>query len=179
MPGHLLPPPQLWRLNVVTDLKPEDLARLREIAEKAKAGLADGAWTRDPRTYWIWAPSLKGGHAHIADIRGWGYLTGGGHGALGMSEEDAIEAQTAWGEHIATFGPDLVLSLLADRARMEKALADARQTIIAFCAPFAVQYAHDHGYDDGELHPGHYKILAAAGARMVDFRPRAEGASDA
>jgi len=26
MPGRLLPPPQLWRLNVVTDLKPEDLA---------------------------------------------------------------------------------------------------------------------------------------------------------
>jgi len=32
-------------------------------------------------------------HAKVLDMRGWGYLTGGGHGALGLSQEDASKIQ--------------------------------------------------------------------------------------
>ena len=45
--------------------------------------------------------------------------------------------------------------------------ADLKTTVIAFCAPWAVEYAKDHGLDG--LHPTHYDILEKCGARMVDF----------
>ncbi|MHB8287115.1 MAG: hypothetical protein ACYDD1_20900 [Caulobacteraceae bacterium] len=45
----------------------------------------------------IFAPSLKGGETRVADLRGWGYLTGRGHGALGLSEDQAIAAQNIVG----------------------------------------------------------------------------------
>lgn len=61
----------------MTDLKPEDLAKLREIAEKAQAACPN-----------------------------WHHI--------GMSDPFAI--------YVNAFRPELVLSLLADRARMEKAL---------------------------------------------------------
>jgi hypothetical protein len=46
---------------------------------------------------------------------------------------------------------------------------DLKQSVIAFCAPWAVTYARDGGLPDGHLHPGHYDILEKCGARMVDF----------
>lgn len=42
-----------------------------------------------------------GGDVVICDIRGWGYLTGKGHGALGLSESEGRRLQEATGEHIA------------------------------------------------------------------------------
>lgn len=62
--------------------------------------LRPGAWFFDGICK-VWAPSLKGGHTPVCDIRGWGYLTGGGHGALGLPEEQALETQLAWGHLIA------------------------------------------------------------------------------
>ena len=43
-------------------------------------------------TTWIVGKDPSGDLCHIADIRGWGYLTGGGH-ALALSSEEAIAAQ--------------------------------------------------------------------------------------
>lgn len=36
-----------------------------------------------------------GGHAKLFDVRGWGYLTGNGHGGLGLSYEEAMAIQKA------------------------------------------------------------------------------------
>lgn len=73
-----------------------DHAELARLAEAAKSRLASGEWRADPNSpSFIWGDSLKGGDTHVAMVRGWGYLTGGGHGAIGLSEEDGLEAQLA------------------------------------------------------------------------------------
>ncbi len=41
---------------------------------------------------WICGTDAFGGLCHVADIRGWGYLTGRGQ-ALALHPDDAIEAQ--------------------------------------------------------------------------------------
>jgi len=69
----------------MTDLKPEDLVKLREIAEKAQAACPN-----------------------------WHHI--------GMSDPFAI--------YVNAFRPELVLSLLADRARMEKALDHALAALV-------------------------------------------------
>lgn len=52
------------------------------------------------RAGYIWGRSEKGGLTVIANIRGWGYLTGQGHGALGMNDATATARQLAWCEMI-------------------------------------------------------------------------------
>lgn len=52
---------------------------------------------------------------------------------------------------------------------LEAENADLKSSVIAFCAPWAVAYARDHGLPEGHLSPGHYDLLKACGARMVDF----------
>ena len=37
----------------------------------------------------------------VLDVRGWGRLTGRGHGALGLPEKEAMELQDAFGRHVA------------------------------------------------------------------------------
>jgi hypothetical protein len=72
-----------------------DLDKLEELAKEATAHLAGHDLTASTYGRMIFGQSKKGGHAHVFDIRGWGYLTGKGGGALGLSEEQAIEAQKA------------------------------------------------------------------------------------
>jgi len=43
-----------------------------------------------------------GGVAKLLDVRGWGYLTGTGHGALGLSAEEAAAAQTEFTDFVVT-----------------------------------------------------------------------------
>ncbi|MEZ0212490.1 MAG: hypothetical protein ACAH27_06000 [Xanthobacteraceae bacterium] len=50
-------------------------------------------WTFHPIGGEIVAPSAKGGTRKVIDMRGWGYLTGGGHGALGLDWETARAEQ--------------------------------------------------------------------------------------
>jgi hypothetical protein len=72
-----------------------DLDKLEELAKAATAHLAGHDLTASTYGRMIFGQSKKGANAHILDIRGWGYLTGKGGGALGLSEEQAIEAQKA------------------------------------------------------------------------------------
>jgi hypothetical protein len=72
-----------------------DLDRLEELAKAATAHLAGHDLKASTHGRMIFGQSKKGGDAHVLDIRGWGYLTGGGGGALGLSEEQAIKAQKA------------------------------------------------------------------------------------
>ena len=66
--------------------------------------------------------------------------------------------------------------LEAENARLVKLVEEAgeenkrlKADVVAFCAPWAVSYARDHGFPPGHLHPGHYDILRRAGARMDSF----------
>lgn len=66
-----------------------------------------GPWNIDTHALGIWAPSEKGGETKIFDIRGWGYLTGHGYGALALPFDKAKDIQRANGL-IAAAGPDLL-----------------------------------------------------------------------
>lgn len=57
----------------------------------------------------------------------------------------------------------------AEIERLREEVAELRTSVVAFGAPWAASYAHDHGAPSGALHHRHYDILAAAGARMVNF----------
>lgn len=54
-----------------------------------------GPWSIDKHTLWIVARDTPKSQMHVADIRGWGYLTGKGHGALGLDVEEAKAIQDA------------------------------------------------------------------------------------
>ena len=55
-----------------------------------------------------------------------------------------------------------------ERLRAEN--ADLKNSVIAFCGPWAVQHARERGLPCGTLYALHYDILANAGARMADFK---------
>lgn len=65
------------------------------------------------------------------------------------------------------------LALEVERLTAEN--ADLKNSVVTFCAPWAVRYAEDHGMPEGHLHPTHYDILANAGARMAHFTRAALG----
>jgi hypothetical protein len=52
-------------------------------------------WRSCPYSQDIYADNVPKGPMRVADIRGWGYLTGKGHGALGLSNEEALATQIA------------------------------------------------------------------------------------
>lgn len=47
------------------------------------------------RLGWFYIEHPEKGWSHIADIRGWGFLTGGGTGALGLSDDEGKAIQDA------------------------------------------------------------------------------------
>jgi len=62
-----------------------------------------GPWTYDHRSGWINADNCcSRGPMHVADIRGWGHLTGHGHGAHGMTTDEGIAIQAANAELICS-----------------------------------------------------------------------------
>jgi hypothetical protein len=65
-----------------------------------------GQWTCDNAGY-IWADSIKGGRTHMIDVRGWGYLTGRGHGALDLDNVTASRIQDGLGALLCA-APDLL-----------------------------------------------------------------------
>lgn len=70
-----------------------------------------GPWSYDPKSGWISTNACCArGLMHVADVRGWGHLTGGGHGAHGMAHEAAREIQDANARLIAA-APDLLVAL--------------------------------------------------------------------
>lgn len=59
-----------------------------EVLMKSKLSFHD-------RLGWFYIEHPDKGWSHIADIRGWGFLTGGGNGALGLSDDEAKAIQDA------------------------------------------------------------------------------------
>jgi len=109
---------------------------IREIIEGCE-GAQGGPWKLDKFACYVWAPSEKGGdfplmdelggNERVAEMRGWGYYTGNGHGALALSPAEAKNRQRMTGEHIARLDPATVRSafteLLANRAALSAAQA--------------------------------------------------------
>ena len=72
-----------------------------------------GPWKVSQPSYWINAPHCcERGPMHVADARGWGHLTGKGHGAHGMEAKEAIAIQEANAKLIAA-APDLLAACQA------------------------------------------------------------------
>jgi len=70
----------------------QEIAEIRALCELA---------TPAPWEYYGYGVLILAGNMRIADIRGWGHLTGKGTGGLGLSDDEAIAVQTANGELIA------------------------------------------------------------------------------
>jgi hypothetical protein len=73
-----------------------DFSHIRKLLEKA----TPGDWRYEGRAQHIIHDDAKG-MMQVADIRGWGHLTGGGHGAWGMDADKAASIQDANG-HLIT-----------------------------------------------------------------------------
>ena len=72
-----------------------------------------GPWGTDARFMSIVTTNVKiGGPAKLFDVRGWGYLTGMGHGGLGLDPDAAYEIQKA-NARLASAAPDLLAALKA------------------------------------------------------------------
>lgn len=157
----------------MTDLKPEDLVKLREIAEKAPG--QDG-----------WGLFAKGATLSISrngaapsqsiDMVHWSGFDGS---SLRVKAD-----RKALAKHIATFDPPTVLSLLADRARMEKALRETNDALLnAAAALEQLQESSENGAESiktiGTADPGvtvhMFRLLADSARRAAKYAR--EGAS--
>lgn len=87
-------------------------------------GFTPGPWFVDAKALGIWCNSAKGGHTKIFDVRGWGYLTGQGHGALGLDAETATKIQHA-NAAVAAAAPDLLEALETLEAFYERKNEDS------------------------------------------------------
>ena len=65
------------------------------MTETKGTGHTPGPWRIKKYSNEIVADNVPKGPMHVADVRGWGYLTGEGHGALGLGHDEAIAIQTA------------------------------------------------------------------------------------
>lgn len=63
---------------------------------------------------------IKGDRFHVADMRGWGHLTGKGHGALGLEYAVAVKIQEA--------NADLIVRAVNNHGALVKALEDLLAT---------------------------------------------------
>lgn len=102
------------------------LPELERLAREAKEA-APGEWKalRDE----IWYPSAKGGETKLLDIRGWGYFTGKGSGALGLPHDQAMKRQDDLAAYIAAMSPDQCLALIARVRELEAVAVDAREAM--------------------------------------------------
>lgn len=68
-----------------------------------------GPWSVDAMSMHVSAKDSKG-YMRIADIRGWGHLTGNGYGALGLPDVEAAAIQKA-NAHLIAAAPDMLAAL--------------------------------------------------------------------
>jgi hypothetical protein len=81
-------------------------------------GHTPGRWKVGYRALDVLGPNEKGGDMKICDIRGWGYLTGKGAGALGLEHATALAVQEANARLIAA-APELLAEVNRLREKYE------------------------------------------------------------
>lgn len=115
-----------------------------------RAGPDDSPWPFG----WIMAEHTAKGPMHVAEVRGWGYLTGRGHGALGLDEQTAISIQAANARLIAA-APKLLeaLKTVEGHAAMSDHVRGLVRTAIALAEPVAAPLSAPHSPDDGPGRP--------------------------
>jgi hypothetical protein len=99
---------------------------LKALAEKATQHTDGWEPTGHGR---VWQRNRKiGGVTNLVDVRGWGYLTGKGHGALGLDETAAIEIQSTIENYIAAANPQAILELIERAEKAESLLSAAMKS---------------------------------------------------
>lgn len=84
---------------------------------------------------------------------------------LALSQQDQVGLTTP-----AVLGEPSADALRSgEREALLAEIADLKQSVIAFCGPWAATYARDFGLPKDHLHPTHYDLLERCGARLVDF----------
>lgn len=90
----------------------EERSRGREEMPAIAAHVVNGPWRLGHGGTIVCTNAKIGGEAKLFDVRGWGYLTGGGHGALGLSYEEGAKVQDRMAA-IAIAAPEMLAALLA------------------------------------------------------------------
>lgn len=101
-----------------------------------------GPWEYDRVSCRIIAHDAKG-LFHIADVRGWGHLTGKGHGAWGLSDMDAMGIQIK-NARLISCAPDLVEALKQTVNRLEqlRAFKNGERKLLPM-VDSALEYAYE------------------------------------
>ena len=103
-----------------------------------------GPWAVMEPTDWIMA-----GMMHVAQVRGYGWLTGHGGNGPKLSDADAMQVQTANARAIATW-PTIAAELIAARAKLA-----AAERLVEALMPFseAAEECDDYDHDDQQQAP--------------------------
>jgi hypothetical protein len=105
----------------------------------------------------VWHANAKiGGVSKLCDIRGWGYLTGHGHGALGLSQNAANEIQEAIGKYIAAANPAAISSILDALEGLDK-----RERAYVFLVGKIIKALGEHEDDDLSLDENVAKLVSS------------------
>ncbi len=118
----------------------EELGRAAQTPLGLEVKHTPGPWSLHMASGWVNADHCCGrGPMHVADVRGWGHLTGHGHGAHAMKWDDAKVIQEANGRLIAA-APEMLEALEECLAILRRAtddindVYDARYlTLVAGC----------------------------------------------
>lgn len=73
-----------------------------------------------------------GGFAKLLDIRGWGYLTGTGHGALGLSQDEGAVVQRLYSQHVINCSPDNIRTIAEEFRKLEAERDELRKALKPF-----------------------------------------------
>ncbi len=135
------------------DLTPLDLEELKRLQAAAVERFSGSRLESDSFGLQIWADGIKDGPTHVLDVRGWGYLTGRGRGALALTEDDGISAQRAVQAYaVAAWNsvPDLISTI--ERQAEEIAALREGLTKISVGGPDAgavTRQTYSHGFEQG------------------------------
>lgn len=139
-------------------------------------------WKTHDAGSWIVSANIKiGGEAHVADVRGWGYLTGGGHGGLRIPAEKAAPIQDDLKAYIVTAAnayPDLRAALKG--AEGERDIARAKTAEVRASHDFLMSESRKEAERaEGERDHARRDVARAINegiAAVADMRTRAEKA---